>query len=152
MSVFGKTRKLIIKYNEKKIDNIKQAQALIPNVIHSLDAAHLINLINSADDDNFKPLITIHDCFGTLPNKMSDLEYRVKKQFILIYLDQKFITDFHNRFIQALKYNHFEITEEEGEFYVYNKEVLTERIKLPSIPVMGELDIEKIIKSRYLIT
>jgi DNA-directed RNA polymerase len=75
----GKVRKLIIKEWTNKLDKKKQSQAIIPNIIHSLEATHLINLINYVDDQNFMPVVTVHDCFGTLPKKMVDLEYLVKK-------------------------------------------------------------------------
>ena len=35
-----------------------------------LDATHLILLINNSEIEGFGPIITIHDCFGTHPNKM----------------------------------------------------------------------------------
>ena len=46
----------------------------VPNIIHSLDATHLINLINKSHDQGFTPIITVHDCFGTLPNNMKKNE------------------------------------------------------------------------------
>jgi DNA-directed RNA polymerase len=41
--------------NVDKIDNRKQKQAIIPNVIHSLDASHLINLVTTANSIDLKP-------------------------------------------------------------------------------------------------
>ena len=151
VSIFGKTKKIVLKENTDKIDQNKQVQAIIPNIIHSLDASHLMKIIINAINENFSPVITIHDCFGTLPNKMGDLEHRVKKEFILLYSDNKFLNDFHNRFLQNLKDNHFEIKfdEQSNKSYVLIEDELFE---LPDMPQQGELDLEKIIKSKYMIS
>ena len=53
------------------MDPLKQRSAIIPNVIHSLDASHLMNVINTAFTKGINDLITVHDCFGTHPNNLS---------------------------------------------------------------------------------
>jgi len=151
ISLFGKIRKLVIRENDvKKMDNAKQTQAIIPNIIHSLDATHLNNLIKTVAEKNFKPVITIHDCFGTLPNQMGELEFMVKKEFILLYSDNSFLNNFHNRFLQSITDNQFKIkTENEKSFVVLSPSSMLE---IPSIPELGQLDIENIINSNYMIS
>lgn len=109
VSIFRKTKKMVFKEKTNNLNKLKQSQAIIPNIIHSLDASHLINIIKSADTDVFYPLISIHDCFGTLPNLMAKLDLRVRKEFVLLYTDNSFLTNFHERFIQNIKDNQFEI-------------------------------------------
>ena len=94
VSLFGKTKRIVIRENETKLDNSKQVQAIIPNIIHSLDASHLINLILKANKENFKPIISVHDCFATLPNKMKELDFKVKKEFIDLYYQINFLNKF----------------------------------------------------------
>jgi len=53
-------------------------------------ASHLINLINSADFKKFSPIITVHDCFGTHPNKLNTLSYNVKKEFVFNLFHRSF--------------------------------------------------------------
>src|ERR1700726_4592241 len=77
ISFTGKIKKFIFKESINELNTLKQKQAIIPNIIHSLDATHLINLINKANHLSFKPIISIHDCFGTHPNKMEELEFMV---------------------------------------------------------------------------
>nr|QWO71393.1 RNA polymerase [Termitomyces bulborhizus] len=150
ISLLGKTKKLVLRENDSKLDASKQSQAIIPNIIHSLDASHLMNLIKTASENNFNPIITIHDCFGTLPNQMGTLEHRVKKEFILLYSKSAFLTNFHNRFIQSLTDNHFEIINENEKSYIILSP--SSRIEIPSEPRMGELDVENIINSKYIIS
>ena len=80
--------------NRNKVDNRKQKQAIIPNVIHSLDASHLINLVATANTINLIPIITIHDCFGTSPNKMGLVHNLVLKEFISLYTKGDFLQNF----------------------------------------------------------
>ncbi len=85
---------LIKDYFNKIWNDVVLIQAIIPNFIHSLDASHLINLINNAIKDNFTPIISVHDCFGTLPNKMGELEHRVKKIIYNIIYSRFLLTNF----------------------------------------------------------
>jgi DNA-directed RNA polymerase len=64
---------------------MNQIQAILPNIIHSMDASHLILILNKIYQplNPISPVISIHDCFGCLPNNMIDLESLVKK---IIYL------------------------------------------------------------------
>ena len=149
VSIFGKVKKLVLKTKLNELDKAKQSQAIIPNIIHSLDASHLINLIKSASENNFYPLIPIHDCFGTLPNLMGQLEHKVKKEFILIYSDSKFLNNFHQRYLQSITDNQYEIINKDGKSFVL---YLGEELEIPSIPKLGKLDIQNIINSKYMIS
>jgi len=135
-----------------KTDNRKQPQAIIPNIIHSLDASHLINLINSADFKKFSPIITVHDCFGTHPNKLNTLSYNVKKEFVLIYSTESFLKTYHDRNIQIMKDNQYIVTYDQNK----NRDVvivntIKKPISIPNLPKLGELDIQKIIDAKYMI-
>lgn len=59
----------------------KQSQGAAPNVIHSLDAAHLTMTVNAC---NF-PVTTIHDSFGCLLADMDDLFRITREQFVELY-------------------------------------------------------------------
>lgn len=149
--LFNQSKKMVIRESLNEIDRLKQTNAIIPNIIHSLDATHLINLINKAQDIGFAPIITVHDCFGTHPNKMDELAFMVKKEFILLYSQDNFLETYHNRLIQSIKDNKFEVifNEEDKFYYVINNDYW---IKIPNVPKLGELDLQKIIDSKYMIS
>jgi len=88
-------------------------------------------LINNSESDGFGPIITVHDCFGTHPNKKDELVYRVKKEFILLYSQENFLTN--ERLIQSILDNHFEIIFDEQakrQYILVNEEF----IKIPLVP------------------
>ena len=149
--MFNKHRKLLYKQRTGEIDKFKQQQSIIPNIIHSLDASHLVTLINIAKKDNFGPIITIHDCFGTLPAYMAELEQRVRKEFILIYSNENFLEAFHKNILYTIESNNYKIiTKFNG-----NKKIVLESgeiLNLPKLPKLGELDLKNIVNATYMIT
>jgi len=59
----------------------KQSQGASPNAIHSLDAAHMMLIVNKA---NFH-VTTVHDSFGCLLGDMSELYVIVRETFVDLY-------------------------------------------------------------------
>ena len=147
---FGKkSQKIVLRNSTDKIDKRKQVLAIIPNIVHSLDSAHLINIINTATNLNLNQILTIHDCFGTHPNDIEILTELVKKEFIILYTKSNFLEKYHQRLIQALTDNNYTILKDKD-----NKEyVLIKNNKkyIPQLPKYGTLDINNIINSKYII-
>lgn len=148
-------RTIVLKKKDRtKMHTAKQVQAIIPNIIHSLDASHLINIINTADSNNFKPIITVHDCFGTHPNKMEELSYLVKKEFISLYLTENFLKKFHKKILESITDNNIEIFKDKGTNKISKNYVLIKGTKynIPDLPAQGNLKLHDIIESKYIIT
>ena len=59
----------------------KQSQGAAPNAIHSLDAAHLMMIVNKAPF----PVTTVHDSFGCLLADMPDLYRITRETFLELY-------------------------------------------------------------------
>ena len=141
-----KSRTFVLRSKTDIKDTRKQNQAIIPNIIHSLDASHLINIINSnIENKKLYPIISVHDCFGTLPNQMALLCFNVKKEFIFLYSKEVFLNKFHDRIIQSVLDNHFII--ENNHVLLKNK-----MIEIPKLPNQGNLQLDNIIHSKYIIT
>lgn len=149
LSFDRKNISIIIRTPTEKLDKLKQIQAIIPNVIHSLDASHLINIINTGLNSKRNNIITVHDCFGTHPNEIDDLKKLVILEFIKLYTNDDFLFLFHKRLLQSFSDNQIEIyTDENGKKYIQNKRT---KIYFPEIPPKGQLDLLKIIDSKYII-
>ena len=61
------------KPNEKRLKS-----GFAPNFVHSYDAC----LLKTAFQQWNKPLVTIHDCIGVLPNDMDDAQERIRTAMI----------------------------------------------------------------------
>ena len=150
IKLFGVKKTLILRETIKERNNLKQINAIIPNIVHSLDASHLLNVINSAESKGIVPVITVHDCFGTHPNRMAALQNEVKKEFILLYTHQDFLEVFHNRIIQSIRDNNLEIIEmnDMPRFVIF----MEESIEIPQLPKTGKLDLADVNFSTYMIS
>jgi len=153
ISLGHQTNKLVLKELTGLPDKAKQTNAIIPNIIHSLDSAHIVNVINTGFYQNIKQIITIHDCFGTHPNYMNDLFEIVKLEFIKLYVSDSFLDKFHDRNIQSIKDYGLPILNDE----VKNQQYVQVRSKgaklyIPNKPKLGTLNLWDIKNSKYLIT
>ena len=79
---YANTYQLAICFLENtKPSKKKQSQGASPNVIHSLDAAHLMLTVDMADF----PVTTVHDSFGCLLAHMPDLFVIIRESFVRLY-------------------------------------------------------------------
>ena|ERR1700733_672529 len=97
---------------QKKIKNLldsrKNIRALMPNLIHSLDAASLSILINNyfnKYDNEIKNIFGIHDCFSTTFNNMEYIIDTLKLIYISIYSDRKYLEELDKNIINHIKNN-----------------------------------------------
>jgi uncharacterized protein YdhG (YjbR/CyaY superfamily) len=79
---------------------------------------------------------------------MANLEYMVKKEFFLLYSEKNFIKTYHERILQSILDNKYEIIEIDNKKYVKTD---TNNLLIPNLPVLGKLDLEKILQSNYMI-
>ncbi len=147
-----------VKYVDE-INKVKQVNAIIPNIIHSLDASHLMYIIEDANRIGLKNVLSIHDCFGTHPNDLFKLNDLVRENFILLYSSSSFLKTFHNRLLQTIKDNNLKIIKKEGPFvkgervkYLVVSENSDQYYEIPLLPKRGKLKLELIRKSKYMIS
>ena len=150
ISVGGKSKKIVLREWTNKLDSRKQTQAIIPNIIHSLDASHLMEIINKTNKLGNSNVIPIHDCFGTHPNKINELYTIIKKEFVYIYSKQEFLKSFHKSNRDYIKNNNFKLKREKGKWLVYNEQNDKFLAELPSVPKTGDLDLKLIENSKYM--
>jgi len=151
INLFNTTKKLVMRNIVNELNKPSQVQGIIPNIIHSLDSSHLVKVVIKAKNKGLSQIITVHDCFGTHPNKMETLFQIVKSEFIIIYSKEEFLKNFHTNIIRAIKLNKIKLKKEDSSYYVYN-EKKEKYIKLPEIPVLGEMDFKALSNSKYIIT
>ena len=84
-----------------------------------MDASHLILILNKLK--KISPVISIHVCFGCLPNNMIDLENLVKLEFINLYSKSNFLEKFNADLLDILEKNkiNYEVNKEEHKVYIY---------------------------------
>lgn len=68
-------------FENQRLDKGAQKSGISPNIVHSLDATHLMMTVNATPFD----VSVIHDSFGCLPSDMDDLSTIVREQFVELY-------------------------------------------------------------------
>jgi len=143
--------------NKNQFNKNKQKIALMPNIVHYLDAASLclviVNYFKQIYNVNF---YSIHDCFAVPCNKVNNLIGLLKIAYCIIYSDNKYLLEFDSNFRSTIKKSYgkdaVSFNEEEGKIIIKFK-TDTFILKYPSIKSVIESKISKInLKdSKYLI-
>jgi DNA-directed RNA polymerase len=113
----------------KRIDKKKARSAISPNVIHSMDAAHLLRVAVRAFDEGITSLQFIHDSFGTHAGKTERFSRIIREAFVEQYEG----------------YCPFQ------EIDAYARRVLSAEgiANLKPIPKMGGLDIRAVLEAEF---
>jgi hypothetical protein len=158
-----------------KLNKAKQIRALMPNLIHSLDAASLslivdmffnMNLLNNPTeihnpelkleefDLNYfkikKNFYSIHDCFAVTANNVEELIKIIKLVYIKIYSDNIYLREFDLGIINSIK-SHYG----KESFNEINKEIKINDhiIQYPDVEliIVGRINAESLKNSTYII-
>jgi len=82
---YANTLQISIPFNEiPKRSSRKQKLGAAPNIVHSLDAAHLMLVIHEAGKAGYR-VTTVHDSFGTLLADMDNLFKLTRETFVSLY-------------------------------------------------------------------
>lgn len=105
---------------------IKMKSGSAPNIIHSLDASHLVMAICAAKDKGIEDLWTVHDDFGAHGIHTDSLHQVLREQMVALYQDN--------------------ILE---DIYLQQMEHMQSYFPL-ELPQYGKLDLNEILKSKYV--
>lgn len=139
--------------NKNKIDSIKQRNALMPNLVHSLDATTMIltyHSLKSINKKGYENFYSIHDCFGVTADNVGLLISIIRQIYIDIYSNNKYIESFDQDIINILTI--FYGGENKVQYHKDSRKITlieaNSEILLPTLPTNTTLDIN-IIKDYY---
>jgi DNA-directed RNA polymerase len=84
-----------------EIDRNKVKSAAAPNFVHSLDAAHLVKVVNAAAHEGIMDMLTVHDCFYCLAPQATRLHEIILEELANMYRDNDPLTELRSRNIGA---------------------------------------------------
>jgi DNA-directed RNA polymerase len=117
-------RMSLMEENPRKLDLVRQARAISPNFIHSLDASALILTVVACRRLGIESFAAVHDSYGTHAADMDTLQICLREEFVKMYQ-----TDVLGRF--------------QGELQAMVSE------PLPPRPADGTLDITGVLTSPF---
>lgn len=74
----GKFNALVRTMFPAPLDEVKTTGAMAPNFVHSIDAAHLREVVRQCDWE----LVTVHDSIGSLPSRFHDTKVEIQLGFV----------------------------------------------------------------------
>lgn len=111
----------------KNVNPIKQANAIAPNFVHSLDAAALMLTVQAAAAEGVEQFAMIHDSYGTVPSDCAVMARCCRQAFAALYTQHDVIAELYSQ----LAAHHEDPTE------------------CPAPPAKGELDVSYVLASEY---
>ena len=129
--------------DKDNFNELKQKAALMPNLVHSLDAATLclvvINYFNQfSKDGDQKNFYSIHDCFAVPCNKVKIIVKLLKLAYSTLYSSNHYLLEFNHNFILNIKQIYGDLNANYNEstqeliIYTFNENEDL-KLKLPSI-------------------
>lgn len=124
----GDRKVLSIREETLEIDKRKSANAISPNIVHSLDASHLMLTVSNAHAQGISDFALIHDSFGTHAGKTEQFYDTIRESFIELY-EGDYFERLREQFIQ-------QVPPEKAE-------------DIPPTPGKGQLDPQEIMGALY---
>ena len=91
-----------------RFDKKKQVRALMPNLIHSLDATSLsllfVEFYNSYPNTNVQ-FFSVHDCFGTTCDKVFRLKTILASVYTELYSSESYLMKFDEYILDIIENN-----------------------------------------------
>lgn len=123
---FAQTQKrFYVPYTIGDVDSRKQANAIAPNFIHSMDASHLQFTVCTASDRGIDHFAMIHDSYGTTVAQAGQLFSIIRECFVKMYTEHDVLKEFADEMR-----------------HLVNEE-------LPELPKKGDFDINEVLSSLY---
>ena len=113
-----------------RVDKKKAKAAVSPNIIHSMDSAHLLLTVLTAKANGVEDFFLIHDSFGTVPADTDTMYHSVRHSFVELYQDYCLFTDLKTQVGKQLSYDGLEKLDAE-------------------IPDKGNLNLKEVLESEY---
>lgn len=108
-----------------EVDVRKQRQGSSPNLVHHVDAAHMMMCINACVEAGIEDFAMIHDDFGTHAADAGTLQRIIGETFVKLHTENNVLKNFKDAHEERLG------------------------IELPDLPESGDLDINDVLKSPY---
>ena len=124
----GKIIKVSVASATDKLCRRAQRNAISPNLVHSLDAAHMMLTVVRAEQEGIKSFAMIHDSFGTTAAETEDLFRVVREAFVEMYTDVDIFENFRAEILRQLG---------------------AKADLLPPLPDKGTLDLKGVLASKF---
>jgi len=148
--------------NKEVLSSSKQIRALMPNLIHSLDAASLAlltDLYYKNTTCNGKSIFAVHDCFAVTANNIENVMGLLKLVYMKIYSNGTYLKDFDKEIRHQIMFHYGKDCFNQSNLTLYIPDISSDIIKFPDInKVLGiklptiDFDTSELNESSYLLS
>ncbi len=99
--VGGSRMRISIIIPKDGLDVRKQRQGSAPNLVHSVDATHMIMCVNAGVDEGINSFSIIHDDFGTHACDIDTWHNIIREQFVILHTENDVLQSLHEQLTAA---------------------------------------------------
>ncbi len=130
----------------KELQEHKQRNSIAPNFVHSLDAAHLMAVVNKAVESNIADFLLIHDSFAALPNQMPRFNAVIRDAFVELYAENEPLNEVLSNAVDDLMAL---VTTCDDAVKMQKLQKSMKDLGKLGIPAKGTLDLESVKQAAY---
>lgn len=123
-TVTGRFSFMEVNLNERNLKRQKQINGIAPNFVHSIDAAHMANVVLRLKEEGIRDMHMVHDSYGVHASRVPLLHRIVREEFVKIH-SRNLLEEFKQ-----------EVEKDLG-------------IELPPYPEQGDFDVRQVLDSTY---
>jgi DNA-directed RNA polymerase len=133
---------------EPGIRTKKAKNAAAPNVVHALDAAHLVLIVNACAADDIKNIMTVHDCFCFLAPQANQGKEVFRQELKRMYEEHDPLTEMRESVLRLLATS---TAPRKGRRVAKALGVAAAADLLGKEPERGPFDLEEILSAVYAV-
>jgi DNA-directed RNA polymerase, mitochondrial len=126
VKMFGNGLKLILRPFNDKLNGQKQAMALAPNFVHSVDAAHMRAVTRRLTEMGITSMSMVHDSFAVHAGHVETLAEVIRQEFVALH-SKPLLQQFFDGVAPSLSKDH----------------------EVPPVPAAGALDLTAVLQADY---
>lgn len=113
----------------KTINKDKSMNSIAPNFVHSMDACHLMMVVNAAKAEGIAQQALVHDSFGCLAADAERYNQVIREQFVRLYDEHDVLADMRASALEQI--------------------TAANAHRIPEVPHKGDLDLKEVLRSDY---
>lgn len=120
------TSRVVLKEETDDIDSSRMRSSSAPNYVHGLDASHLVFSVNAFKNNGIVNIAVVHDSFGSPAGQVQTMRDCLREEFVAMY---------QTGWLSLFKDEMEDLIKEEIE---------------EEVPMVGTLDLQDTLKSKYI--
>jgi DNA-directed RNA polymerase len=98
----GARIRVLLADSTRKMSVAEAKRSAAPNFVHSMDASHLVRVVNDAVERGITNIAAVHDSFACLAPQAFELRWRIGEELSMLYLAHNVLGSLHTAAMRGL--------------------------------------------------